>query len=223
MLRDPLDCVLSVSPEDLLESLPSYDERRRILATDSLASVEGFRVMVQLTFKYLFGLSFCSHCPDCVTSADPCQDLFGSSANAEGGIFGRIDAIFTSIEAQKSTGSLHAHSQLVVQCLHQHTPLWEIVTQLKKGAGSMFNAYLNYKAHVCRQVYASDRDVVDEKLNTFESQWPEYETATNLFGCPSYLRDVPYDPTSNVSDEGMREMQEEGKAWLRKHLREDVE
>ena len=223
LLRDPLDCVFSVSPEDLLESLPSYDERRRILATDSLASVEGFRVMVQLTFKYLFGLSFCSHCPDCVSSADPCQDLFGSSANAEGGIFGRIDAIFTSIEAQKSTGSLHAHSQLVVQCLHQHTPLWEIVTQLKKGAGSMFNAYLNYKAHVCRQVYASDRDVVDEKLNTFESQWPEYETATNLFGCPSYLRDVPYDPTSNVSDEGVREMQEEGKAWLRKHLREDVE
>ena len=60
-------------------------------------------------------------------------------------------------------------------------------------------------------------------MNTFESQWPEYETATNLFGCPSYLRDVPYDPTSVVSDEGMREMQEEGKAWLGKHLREDVE
>ena len=99
--------------------------------------------MVQLTFKYLFGVNYCSNCPECVSSADPCQDLFGSSANAEGGIFGRIDAIFTSIEAQKSTGSLHAHSQLFVQCLHQHTPLWEIVKQLKKGAGSMFNDYLN--------------------------------------------------------------------------------
>ena len=78
--------------------------------------------MAQLTFKYLFGLSCCSHFPDCVSSADPCQDLFGGSANAEGGIFGRIDAMFTSVEAQKSTGSLHAHSHFVVQCLHQHTP-----------------------------------------------------------------------------------------------------
>ena len=56
LLIDPCECVLSVSPTELLESLPSYDERRRILATDSLASVEGFRVMVQLTFKYLFGV-----------------------------------------------------------------------------------------------------------------------------------------------------------------------
>ena len=152
LLRDPFDCVLSVSPKDLIESLPSYDERRRILATDSLASVEGFRVMVQLTFKYLLGVNYCSNCPDCSVSADPCQDLFGSSVQAEGGIFGRVDAIFTSIEAQKSTGSLHAHSQVFVQCLHQHTPLWEILKQLKKGAGSMFNDYLNYKAHVCRQI-----------------------------------------------------------------------
>ena len=97
--------MLSVSPTELLESLPSYDERRRILATDSLASVEGFRVMVQLTYKYLLGVNYCSNCPDCALSGDPCQDLFGSSAQAEGGIFGRVDAIFTSIEAQKFTGS----------------------------------------------------------------------------------------------------------------------
>ena len=51
LLRDPFDCVLSVSPKDLLESLLSYDERRRILATDSLASVEGFRVMGQFVFS----------------------------------------------------------------------------------------------------------------------------------------------------------------------------
>ena len=81
----------------------------------------------------------------------------------------------------------------------------------------------HYKAHVCRQIYASDREIVDVQLNTFESQWPEYETATSLFGCPSYLRHVPYDPTSVVSDEDMSAMQEEGKAWLGKHLREDVD
>ena len=132
----------------------------------------------------MFGVNYCSDCPNCSVSADPCQDLFGSSAQPEGGIFGRVDAIFTSIEAQKSTGSLHAHSQVFVQCLHQHTPLWEIVKQLKKSAGSMFNDYLNYKGHVCRQVYASEREVVDEQLITIEKQWPAYETAKNLCGCP---------------------------------------
>ena len=36
------DQVFTISAEDLCNTLPSYDERRRILATDSLASVEGF-------------------------------------------------------------------------------------------------------------------------------------------------------------------------------------
>ena len=47
--------------------------------------------------------------------------MFGSNATSEGGILGRVDAVYTYIEAQESTGSLHAHSQVVVQCLHQHT------------------------------------------------------------------------------------------------------
>ena len=51
--------------------------------------------------------------------------MFGSHAKPEGGILGRVDAVYMSIEAQTSTGSLHAHSQVVVQCLHQHTCLSE--------------------------------------------------------------------------------------------------
>ena len=34
--------------------------------------------------------------------------------------------------------------------------------------------YLDYKAHVCRQVYTSSRDEVDKKLEAFEQVWPEY-------------------------------------------------
>ena len=46
---------------------------------------------------------------------------------AEGGAFGRADAVFISIEAQKSSGCLHAHCQLFVQCMHQHTLMHHIL------------------------------------------------------------------------------------------------
>ena len=111
------DMIVRVSVESLLHHVPSYDERRQLLARDALASVDGFRVLVSLTYEHLFGMRVCGFCPDCNNGeqGSPCSDLFGSNAFPEGGIFGRIDAGYTSIEAQKSTGSLHAHSQLFVQ------------------------------------------------------------------------------------------------------------
>ena len=89
-------------------------------------------MMIFLTFEHLFGIRFCPNCPDCNLTSNPCQDLCGSAATCLGCIFGRIDAVFTSIEAQQSTGSLHAHSQLFIQCLHQHTSLEDIITTLRK-------------------------------------------------------------------------------------------
>ena len=46
----------------------------------------------------------CQNCPDCNSSAEPCQDVFGSNSSPEGGIVGRVDAVHTSIEAPKPTG-----------------------------------------------------------------------------------------------------------------------
>ena len=66
-------------------------------------------------------------------TSNPCQDMFGSVATALVGIFVRIDAILTSIEAQQSTGSLHAHSQLFIQCLHQHNSLDDIIAILQNN------------------------------------------------------------------------------------------
>ena len=99
-----------------------------MLVVDPLASVDGFRSLLLLAYEYLFGVRMCSRCPDCNNGrcGSPCQDWFGSNAKPEGGIFGRLDAGYTSFEAQKSTGSLHAHSQLFVQCLHQHESLAEV-------------------------------------------------------------------------------------------------
>lgn len=123
--------------------------------------------MIQLTFQHLFGVNFCPHCPSCNHTSSqrtPCQDLFGSNATAEGGIFGRVDAVYTSIEAQKSTGSLHAHSQVFVQCLHQHTNLYQIMEKIREKPDGIVQEYLRYKEHVCRQVYSEETDVVNSKI-----------------------------------------------------------
>ena len=77
---DDDDVSFCISVEDLTDCLPTFDQRRRILATDALASVEGSRVMVELTMQYLFGVNYCRMCPNCATHGNPCQDLFLEAA-----------------------------------------------------------------------------------------------------------------------------------------------
>ena len=100
----------SLSPEALAAELPPYDDRRAMLTKDPVACADGFRTLVQLALRHLFGVRYCPKCPDCGTSSRPCTDAFGSNAMACGGIFGRLDAAFGSIECQKS-GVLHIHFQ----------------------------------------------------------------------------------------------------------------
>ena len=126
------DVLLGIPVAALISTIPSYEERKRLLARDPLASVEGFRTLVAATCLHLFGIRICVHCPDCNnrgatenSTTLPCQDIFGSNSTAEGGVFGRCDALFISIEAQKA-GALHAHCQLFIQCLHQHLSLIHI-------------------------------------------------------------------------------------------------
>ena len=125
------------------------------MSRDALASVDGFRVACSVTYEYLWGKRVCASCPDCNNGAfsTPCQNIFGSNASPEGGSLGRADAGYTSIEAQKSKASLHAHSQLFVQCLHQHTRLIDVLQQIKGGKKDLVSKYLLYKAHVCKQTY----------------------------------------------------------------------
>ena len=110
------DIVLVASVEDMAKTLPSHDARKRIIATDALGSVDGFRIMVQMTFSHLWGMCVCQNCHDCNNSAEPCQDMFGSNATSEGGIVGRVDAVYTSIEAQKSTGNCMLILKLLFNC-----------------------------------------------------------------------------------------------------------
>ena len=90
-----------------------------------------------------------------------------------------MDAAFTSIEAQKSKGSLHAHSQLFVQCMHQHTPLVEVLRALRAKGGNLVQKYLVYKAHVCREADADPLGALARRTQ-YEGEWPEYKQHEDL-------------------------------------------
>ena len=59
------DVELRLDEQDILDLLPAYDDRRAILARDSLASVEGFKLSILITCEYLFGMRVCIDCPNC--------------------------------------------------------------------------------------------------------------------------------------------------------------
>ena len=202
--------IMGVPVEDIISSLPTYDERRLLLARDSLASVDGFKMLIMVTYEYLFGMRVCLYCPDCnaVKNGCPCQDLFGSNAHAEGGIFGRIDAGFTSIEAQKSTGSLHAHSLLWLQCLHQHTPLAEIFVHTSHATKELLDKYLTHKQHVSRQVYASVPN--EQQIEQMEASWPEYKGTEAIIRHPAYLSARASDAHGDATE------------WVKEYIEKDV-
>ena len=154
----------------LLQELPPYDERKALLARDPLACAEGFRTLVLLALRHLFGVRYCHRCPDCAQSDNPCMDAFGSNAMATGGIFGRIDAVYGSIECQKS-GALHLHLQAFVQCFHQFTPLAELLRLEKTPFLEMLRRYSSYTAHVRRMVYCNP-EAWEEERDEVEAQWP---------------------------------------------------
>ena len=183
------DLRMQFSVEQIRHMLPSYDERRAMLAQDPLASVEGFRFSILLVCEYLFGLRVCSDCPRCNASRKSCfrcSDLFGSNAYAEGGVFGRADGALISIEAQKSSGGLHAHAQVHMQCLHQHTPLLDIFEKIENGDTQLVKEMLAYKAHVSKQQYDDLPGWITRQAR-IEEAWPEYKRDVCLLSKPSYL------------------------------------
>ena len=192
---------------------PSYDERTQVLARDALASVDAFWIIVLAAYEHLFGLRVCPRCPDCNTEKFhcPCQDLYGSNATSAGGIFGRIDAAYAAVEAQKSTGALHAHLQLFIQCLHQHMPLAEILKLLRERHDDTIDRYLNYNAHVSRTIYEEVGEALEKRLALKEQEWPEFKRASAMISCPRYLRSVPDESQGATSQS---EKVDEGKQWM---------
>ena len=105
---------------------------------------------------------------------------------------------------------------MFIQCLHQHTPLSEVLQHLKRDGQHDIDKYLRYKEHVCRQVYA-DAQRAEENLPEKESQWPEYSSSKVLAFRPSYQTRRCNQEDS--VDQGIGE----GRRWLQQHLGEHVQ
>ena len=133
------------------------------------------------------------------------MDAFGSNAAAAGGIFGRVDSIYGSIECQRS-GALHVHMQVFIECYHQFTPLSELLRLRKEGQLEMLRKYSTYTAHVRRTVYC-DPDSWREEQEEVEEQWPEFKKSRRMVSRPDYQADAALPPL----------------AWDGIYLGEDVE
>ena len=187
------------------EEIPDYEARRALLARDPLACAYGFQVLVLLALRHIFGLRFCFNCPDCATSAQPCTDAFGSNATASGGVFGRIDAAYGSLECQRS-GAFHLHCQFFVQCFHQFRPLSELQSMGREPLLELLRKYSDYSAHVRRMVYCNP-EAWQDKQQEVEEGWPEYKHSTLMLSKPDYQTDGRMAPAD----------------WRLRYLAEDVE
>ena len=200
----PVDC--------LAMRHPNWEDRRRILARDPLATVDGFRVMMLLVMRHLFGLNVCLNCPRCNCQGSPCQDVDGSSAATPGGVFGRCDAAYLAIEFQKSAVSPHGQIQLFVQCLHQHETLQDIFALVEDRAADLREKYLRYDKHVRRCTYGREPEEMEPLLRDAEAPWPEYKTETHLVKRPQYQH------ARMVAGSA----EDEAACWTNTYLNEDV-
>ena len=133
------------------------------------------------------------------------MDAFGSNATAMGGIFGRMDAIYGSLECQKS-GNLHIHLQAFLQCCHQFTSLSDLQKLAEKPLLEMLRGCTSYTSHVQRKVY-SNQEAWEKERAEVEAAWPEFKTSTLMSSCPAYQVDDAMEP----------------KAWRAAYLDQDVE
>ena len=208
---------IAMGPFEHEFTLPmSWAERREVLARDPLAAVDGFRVLTHLMLKHLFGVRVCPYCPDCnrFSGLEPCQDLGSSNAEANGGIFGRVDAVYISLEAQKSSGAEHGHMQVFVQCLHQPTSLEEIFRLSHDKLAALRAEYEAYNAHVCHASYVGQsNEDMERRIAAAEASWPTHELDVTMTTVPTYQLQRAAD-TDNV--------QNEAADWRRRYMAEDV-
>ena len=93
---------LDAKADDVFEfEIPGYDLRRLMQAQDPLCVVNAFFVQVRVVLATILGIRMCPHCPHCATTCFPCQDVFGSSAEAMGGVVGCSDGLCGTVECQK--------------------------------------------------------------------------------------------------------------------------
>lgn len=137
-------------------NVPGYDLRRLLQAQDPLAAANAFFVQIRVILATVLGIRMCRHCPHCARSGNPCQDALGSSAEIMGGLAGRADALFGTVECQKSTCSLHYRFFVFIQRLHQFASVKEI-GELLEAMQVHANELKEFLANICCESYSDLR------------------------------------------------------------------
>ena len=175
-------------PEDMEKAcvdLPEYDLRRLMTNRDPLCCLYAFLVNMKVILPNLYGLRMCPHCPHCVTTQDPCMDMFGSNATPMGGSAGRADAMVGAVEAQKAEGVLHLHLFLFLQMAFQYKTLAEIADMFRRELLSP-EAWKRYIENVRRATYP-DVEEFEKKKPEIEASWPAYADDFSLSRPPASL------------------------------------
>jgi len=164
---------LQAASDDLFDiEVPGYDMRRLLLARDPLAAVLAFAVQVRGVLAPLFGIRMCPDCPHCSESDNPCQDAFGSNAEAMGGLAGRSDGIAGAVECQKKSGSLHLHFWNFIQRAHQHKSLVQIAALIEASLISAADMK-QFCSTLCCEAYPDDTSM-DKDTADVEKRWPQF-------------------------------------------------
>ena len=59
---------------------------------------------------------------------------------------------------------------------------------LRKNRTHVVQDYLEYKTHVCRLVFHTDKVTLEQQWDKHETAWPDYKDSTFLVTIPEYLR-----------------------------------
>ena len=161
----------------------------------------------------MFGIRMCPDCPHCCKSEQPCQNIFGSSAEPQGGAFGRCDAIFSAVETQRS-GTLHLHGFAFLQRAHQHKTLLEIATMLEQGLLSTADLK-DYHCRISRETYP-DLAAHEAEADEIEQDWPTFKSDSRLGRLPGF---VWHDQGPHILSDGVEHdsLMRDGAEWSRRY------
>ena len=113
----------------------------------------------------------------------------------------------------ESSGGLHGHAQVFVQCLHQHRALADVWAEIETRAQELLPDYLRCSAHVTCGVYHAPPEEVEEALESLRPAWPDYQEDATMVTRPQCLVKRRVDP---------EDAEEEGNAWTQRYLQLDV-
>ena len=108
--------------------------------------------------------------------------------------------------APSKSGAYHLHGQLFAQCVHQFTPLQDLVDMGNERMLEILRRFSDYTAHVRRMVYC-DVNAWREQQEEVEAEWPENRGSPLMLSRPDYQNDQTL----------------EASAWKREYLARDVE